>query len=231
MKNGCFCGNGAGVVRMFPHVKEGGSMRRLRNVVLFCLLACCVVPARALAGDERDISPREVFALLPGTIFENTVEGLSEGEKQRLLAEGQAEFWQLAEETEDSLLFSALPFHDSAVALRLFHAASGDFCLAVAGTIGGPLCTLEFWRIDNAGRIVPVEAPSEPDIRDFLEDGQVLPKNIQPSTILCLDFDGLKAQPLFWSSAGLVDVSVARQVRYHWNGSGFEKQLLEKAEP
>jgi hypothetical protein len=207
-------------------------MRHLRHAAWLCFLAFCLAPRCVLAGESsRDVSAREVFTLLPDTIFENTVEGLGEGEKQRLLADGQAEFWQLAEETKDSLLFSALPFHDSAVALRLFYGTGGDFCLAATGTIGGPLCTLELWRVDSAGRIVPVDGPSEPDIRDFLDAGQVLPRDIQPSAILCLDFDGLKAQPLFWSSAGLVDLPVAREVRYQWNGSSFEKLITAKATP
>lgn len=207
-------------------------MRHLRHALLLCAIAFGVAAHCVLAGENsRNMSAREVFALLPDTIFENTVEGLSEGEKQRLLADGQAEFWQLAEETQDSLLFSALPFHDSAVALRLFHETDENFCLAATGTIGGPLCTLELWRMDNAGRMVPVDGPPEPDIRDFLQAGQVLPRDIQPSTILCLDFDGLKAQPLFWSSSGLVDLPVAREVRYQWNGSAFEKRISTKAAP
>jgi hypothetical protein len=210
----------------------GGDMRHLRHTVWVCFLVFCLAPCRLQAGENfRDMSAREVFTLLPDTIFENTVEGLGEGEKQRLLAEGRAEFWQLAEETEDSLLFSSLPFHDSAVALRLFYGTDGDFCLAAAGTIGGPLCTLELWRVDNAGRIVPADGPPEPDIRDFLQAGQVLPGDIQPSTVVCLDFDGVKAQPLFWSSAGLVDLPVASEVRYQWNGVAFEKRISAKAAP
>ncbi|MDR2745375.1 MAG: hypothetical protein LBB66_09340 [Desulfovibrio sp.] len=207
-------------------------MRQLRHALLLCVFVFGIAARCSLAGETlRDVSAREIFALLPDTIFENTVEGLGEGEKQRLLADGQAEFWQLAEETKDSLLFSALPFHDSAVALRLFYEADGNFCLAATGTIGGPLCTLEIWQVDNAGRMVPVDGPPEPDIRDFLQAGQVLPGDIQPSTILCLDFDGLKAQPLFWSSSGLVDLPVAREVRYQWNGSAFEKRISAKAVP
>jgi hypothetical protein len=210
----------------------GEDMRHLRHAVWLCFFVFCLAPRCVPAGENfRNMSAREVFALLPDTIFENTVEGLGEGEKRRLLADGQAEFWQLAEETEDSLLFSALPFHDSAVALRLYHGAGGDFCLAATGTIGGPLCTLELWRVDKAGRIVPVDGPPEPDIRDFLRAGQVLPGDIQPSTILCLDFDGLKAHPLFWSRTGLVDLPVVREVRYQWSGSAFEKLVLPKAAP
>ncbi|MDR3359000.1 MAG: hypothetical protein LBN96_09195 [Desulfovibrio sp.] len=207
-------------------------MRHLSHSAWLCFLVLCLAPQCGLAGESiRDISAREVFTLLPDTIFENTVEGLGEREKQRLLADGQAKFWQLAEETKDFLLFSALPFHDSAVALRLFCDADGEFCLAATGTIGGSLCTLELWRMDNAGRIVPVDGPPEPDIRDFLRPGQVLPGGIQPSTVVCLDFDGLKAQPLFWSSAGLVHLPVAREVRYQWNGKAFEKRISVRAAP
>jgi hypothetical protein len=203
------------------------NMRHLRHVFVFCVLVLFSMPQVLSALEtRRPISAREVFALLPITIFENTVEGLSEGEKHRLLLDAQAEFWQLAEETEDSLLFSALPFHDSAVALRLFHETGGDFCLAAVGTIGEPLCTLEFWRIDKAGRIVPVDSPAEPNIKDFLDGGQILPRAVQPSVILCLDYDGLKARPLFWSNSGLVDLPVAYDIHYQWNGSGFERRQV-----
>ncbi|MDR1777291.1 MAG: hypothetical protein LBR31_05625 [Desulfovibrio sp.] len=201
----------------------------LRIFALFCIFAA---PPSAFAVENMlDMKARDAFGLLPITIFENTVEGLDEGEKQQLLTTGQTEFWQLADETADSLLFSALPFHDSAVTLRLFHEENGDFCLAAVGAVGGPLCTLEFWKMDSAGRIVPVAGPPEPDIKDFLHAGQILPKGLQPATVLCLDFDSLAARPLFWSATGLVDLPVPNTVRYLWNGRDFEKQVSPKTGP
>lgn len=183
-----------------------------------------------IAGAEQGagINAKGFFALLPPSIFENTVEGLSETEKQRLLVDGQAEFWHLADETDDVLVFSSLPFHDSTVALRLFRNTADNSCIAAIGTTDGPLCTMELWRMDNSGRIVPIDAPAEPDIREFLEPGRLLPDGINPFALICLDTEGVRAQPLFWSSRGLADMSVANDIRYQWTGTAFEKQILPK---
>ncbi|MDR0816096.1 MAG: hypothetical protein LBN28_01670 [Desulfovibrio sp.] len=184
-----------------------------------------------IAGAEQGegINAKGFFALLPPSIFENTVEGLPETEKQRLLVDGQAEFWQVAYETDDVLVFSSLPFHDSTVVLRLFRNTADNSCIAAIGTTDRPLCTMELWRVDNSGRIVPIDAPTEPDIKEFLEPGQFLPDGINPSVLICLDTDGVRAQPLFWSSSGLADMSVANDIRYQWTGTTFEKQILPKS--
>ena len=59
---------------------------------------------------------------------------LSDAEKQQLLAEGHTEFWEVAGETEDVIVFAALPFRDSAVALRLFRNTADGSVEAAIGT-------------------------------------------------------------------------------------------------
>ena len=69
---------------------------------------------------ESALTAREAFGALPTSIFENTAEGLEDEDKQQLLEEGQSEFGELAGESRDVIVFRALPFRDSGVALRLF---------------------------------------------------------------------------------------------------------------
>ena len=94
---------------------EGVYMLQLRILALLGVLLLGLAQNPARAGEGGGITARSVFALLPASIFENTPEGLSAAEKQRLLAEGHAEFWEIAGETEDVLVFASLPFRDAAV--------------------------------------------------------------------------------------------------------------------
>ena len=182
----------------------------------------------AAAGHER--SAREVFSALPESIFENTPEGLNPAEKQKLLANGQADFWEVAGETEDIMVFATLPFHDVAVALRLFrHSGSNAIDVAV-GTLGGPVCTVELWRMDASGRLVPVDTPPEPPAEEFLGKGQKLPPDVQATVMICLGLGGLRAQPLFWTNTGMAHVPVANDIGYQWNGKIFEKHIQPHSE-
>ena len=108
--------------------------RHIHYLLFALLLAALSSPARAA---ESDVTARNIFALLPESIFENTPEGLSPPEKQKLLSTGLSEFWEVAGETEDVMVFASLPFRDTAVALRLFrHNTDGsvlaDYMMGVA---------------------------------------------------------------------------------------------------
>ena len=95
--------------------------RHIQYLLFALLLASLSCPAGAA---ESDVTARSIFALLPESIFENTPEGLSPQEKQKLLTDGHSEFWEVAGETEDVMVFASLPFRDTAVALRLLRNSS-----------------------------------------------------------------------------------------------------------
>lgn len=209
-------------------------MFRQRSRTVFLVLALALTTtltlhcAAAAVGHER--SAREVFAALPESIFENTPEGLGSVEKQKLLVNGQADFWEVAGETEDIMVFATLPFHDVAVALRLFRHNGSDAVDAAVGTLGGPVCTVELWRMDASGRLVPVDTPPEPPVEDFLGKDQKLPPDVQATVMICLGLGGLRAQPLFWTSTGMAHVPVANDIGYQWNGKNFEKHVQPHSE-
>ena len=194
---------------------------------LALVLAAASAPALA---QESCPTAREIFAMLPESIFENTVEGLSPSEKQNLLARGHSEFWEVAGETEDVLVLAALPFHDTAVALRLFRNQADGFIMAAVGTLGGPVCTMELWHIDRSGRAVPADTPQEPDIAEFLGQEQKLPPDVNPTVMICLGLGGLRAQPLFWTSSGMAHVPLANDISFQWNGKAFEKHISPHGE-
>lgn len=193
---------------------------------LMAALTLLVPLAAGYARAEDDgATARGLFTSLPTSIFETTAEGLSEADKQQLLTEGRTQFWEISGETPDVLVFASLPLRDRAVGLRLFrNTADGSTDVAV-GTLGEPICTVELWRQDTSGRIVPIDTPPEPDAREFLGKGQKLPVNVMPTVLICLGLGGLKAEPVFWSSKGKVDVPLANEVSYQWTGKGFEKRV------
>lgn len=201
-----------------------------RARTIFLALALALVSALAFqhapavaAAPERNA--REFFTSLPESIFENTPEGLSPAEKQKLLANGQSDFWEIAGETEDIMVFANLPFHDIAVALRLFRHSNDASVDAAIGTLGGSVCTVELWRMDASGRLVPVDTPPEPAVEEFLGKDQKLPPDVQATVMICLGLGGLRAQPLFWTSTGMAHVPVAYDIGYQWNGKRFEKYV------
>ena len=197
--------------------------RHIHYLLLVLLLAALSSPAVAA---ENDVTVRSIFALLPESIFENTPEGLSPPEKQKLLTAGHSAFWEVAGETEDVMVFASLPLRDTAVALRLFRHATDGSVLAAFGTLGGSVCTLELWRVDATGRAVPIDTPQEPDITTFFASDRKMPPDVQATVMICLGLGGLKAQPLFWTSTGMAHVPVDNDVSFQWNGKSFEKLVL-----
>ena len=194
--------------------------RHIQCLLLTLLLT--VLPGSA-GATESDVTARGIFALLPESIFENTPEGLSAPEKQRLLAAGHSGFWEVAGETEDVMVFASLPFRDTAVALRLFRNVADGSVLAALGTLGGSVCTFELWRVDASGRAVPADTPPEPDITAFFAPGRKMPPDVQATVMICLGLGGLRAQPLFWTNTGMAHVPVDNDVSFQWNGKSFDK--------
>ena len=195
----------------------------MRIAALLALLA--IVPPTTADAEDNGMTARGIFTQLPASIFENTAEGLSDADKQQLLTEGHTEFWEIAGETEDVIVFAALPFRDSAVALRLFRNTADGSVEAAIGTLGGPICTMELWRVDASGRMVPIDTPPEPDIKDFLGQGRKLPPDVNPTVLICLGLGGLKAEPVFWNSSGMTQVPLANDVSFQWTGKCVEKQV------
>jgi hypothetical protein len=177
-------------------------------------------------AEQDNIAVLEIFRLLPGTIFENTLEGLNEDEKERLLDYGKSEYWILLPDSRDSLELVSLPFGDTRVFLHAYHEDNGGM-LALTGSRSEAICTLELWRMSE-GHCAPVDTPPEPPVTDFFAKGTKMPKDVQASILFCLDGRGLEAQAVFWNRQGRAHVPVDREVRYEWNGRHFEKQIRPK---
>lgn len=198
--------------------------------VFFCLLMLMLLVPSAGLAQESALTTREAFGALPTSIFENTAEGLEDEDKQQLLEEGQSEFWELAGESRDVIVFRALPFRDSGVALRLFRDADDGSAVAAIGTLGTELCTVELWRVDASGRTVPVDVPQEPDIQEFFAKGQPVPDDVNPSVLICLGMGGLRAHPVFWNKTGMLYLPLANEIGYRWDGHRFQKVVRPHAE-
>lgn len=197
--------------------------------VFFCLLMLMLLGPSVGLAQESALTAREAFSALPTSIFENTAEGLEDEDKQ-LLEEGQSEFWELAGESRDVIVFRALPFRDSGVALRLFRDADDGSAVAAIGTLGTELCTVELWRVDASGRTVPVDVPQEPDIQEFFAKGQPVPDDVNPSVLICLGMGGLRAHPVFWNKTGMLYLPLANEIGYRWDGHRFQKVVRPHAE-
>lgn len=201
-------------------------MPRHTGLPLLLLNLALLVSCAAPAGAEETLTARKVFAMLPESIFESTMEGLEPADKQELLATGRTAFWEIAGETDEVMVFAALPLRETAVALRLFRHDRGHAVEAALGTLDDENCILELWHVDESGRAVPVDTPDEPDVREFFPSGG-MPRNVHGTTLFCLGLGGLKAEPRFWDSqGGKVHLPVANSVGFQWNGRRFEKVAL-----
>ncbi len=193
--------------------------------VIFQIFFCFCIAIPGLPRAEW-IDAREMFSILPDSIFENTPEGLPEAEKQQLLSNGESDFWEIVHESPEEMLIEALPFRDKSMGLRLFrNPADGSTTVAI-GTMGEPVCSLELWRRDSSGRLVPVDTPPEPETGEFFTKKHKLPAQVKSSVQICLGRDGLVATPLFWNQDGMLPAHLENEVLFNWNGSGFEKKIV-----
>ena len=169
-----------------------------------------------------------LFRLIPPTIFENTIEGLREDEKQFLMDTGESDFWVMTALSDEELVISTkAPEADTQATLKLFRANNGDTIIAM-GVTAGDSCALELWKNDTSGRLTPLPMPDEPAISDFLQINRVLPENTDISMLICLDplAEGLVAKPLIWTPSGLDKVRLDTKVIYTWDGHTFVKKIL-----
>lgn len=198
-------------------------MNKISAVFLAFFLLFASAEKKSLAEDWG-ATARGVFARLPTSIFESASSDLSEEEKLELLSEGRSEYWEIARETPDELVFVALPFQDRGVALRLFRNGADGSYEAAIGTTLEPICALELWHIDISGRIIPSELPEEPDVKDFFRGDKKFPSRIKHDVQICLDADGLRASPIFWNDQGMLPAKLDKEVVYSWSGDKFRKQ-------
>lgn len=190
---------------------------------IFPLFAAAV----SLAEDAGPTA-RGMLMTLPPSIFDNTKEGLDEAAKEDLLANGYTEYWEITSETPDEMIMEPRFFDDSAVSLRLFRNQGEGGAIAAIGTTGAPFCSLELWKVDAAGRVVPVDTPPEPAIREFFKKSMRFSDNNHFTVLLCLDGDRLRARPLIWRNGEMTPLEADRDIFFIWNGSGFEKRMTPK---
>lgn len=190
------------------------------------LLAAFLMQSATAAYGNGQPTARDLFSRLPMTIFENTAAGLDEISRQTLLQNGTSGYWEILDESQDAIVFAELPFRDNEVALRLFRNEEDGSIVAAIGTLGAPVCTVELWREDVNGRIMPIDAPAEPDINEFFKHRPE--KAQQYSVLICLGLDGLRAKPVFWNEYGVVEPRVDNEISFKWTGKGFEKVKSRK---
>jgi hypothetical protein len=209
---------------------------RVRCIFLQCFLVLQAIASAAFAEghdtpacavEQEHAAVLDIFRLLPATIFENTLEGLNDDEKERLLDYGKSEYWILLPDNRDNLELVSLPFGDTRVFLHVYREDDDGGTLALIGSRSESICTLELWRTSK-GRFTPADTPPEPPVTDFFAKGNKMPKDVQASILFCLDGQGLEAQAVFWNRQGRAHVPVDNEVRYVWNGRRFEKQLQPK---
>lgn len=193
-------------------------------IILPLLLLSCCVCAPAF-GEDYGHTARGIFMMLPPGVFESTPEGLTDTEKRELLANGRSEYWEITGESPDVLVFTALPFRDSSIGLRLFRNDRNGSVEAAIGTLGEPVCTLELWRLDASGRLVPIDTPAEPEADEFFSKKGRIPKHINKSVLICLGSGGLEARPIFWNERGMLPARADNAIKFIWTGDKFKKVI------
>ena len=199
-------------------------------------------PAMADDGEQAFASPLKVtppegqqptalrlFRLIPPTIFDNTVQGLDENDKQVLADNGRAANWVLNHLGNDDLEFtSTVPYSNTKVQLHLFYAVNGDIFIA-SGVQSGEGCAMELWQRDTLGRIIPVAIPDEPSIDEFLAPERECPADYEVTMLMCLDAENtrLKAVPLVWTPTGLGFLQLDYDIYYLWDGETFVKTAVQ----
>lgn len=187
--------------------------------------------AAMASAQDAGLTARGAFAILPISLFENTPAGLDETARQVLLRAGRSQYWEIAGETADLIVFDELPFHKRAVAVRIFPYATHGGSLIAIGTLGDPVCTVELWNLDSAGRLTPVDTPVEPGIREFFTRKRRPPLEQQNSVLICLGLGGIWAKPVFWNEHGFSEPMIDNEISYQWNGEKLEKVARQVARP
>lgn len=196
----------------------------MRIIKLFLFLFAVWCLCDSAKAEDYGYTARGIFLMLPTSVFESTPEGLTDTDKQELLARGKSDFWEISGESPDVLVFTALPFRDTSIGLRLFHNVENGNVEVAIGTLGDPVCTLELWRLDSSGRLFPIDTPQEPDVKEFFPPEHKLSDTISHSVLMCLGSGGLEAKPIFWNTFGMLPARVNNNIRFVWTGKGFRKE-------
>lgn len=195
------------------------------RMFVFCALASVIHESTKF---DEFISALEVFRLLPSTIFENTIEGLTWREKEDLLDWGYSENWQIRQNLPDQLTLESTALHTSeahsVVSLCLYRGRGQ--VVAAMGTESGPICITELWKFIAESGARPMPTPADPHITDFFRSDTVIPRDVKVSLTFCARPEGLEVYPLFWSPIGLSVVQPDNAVFYVWNGSRFSKRIV-----
>lgn len=185
-------------------------------------------PVKVVPPKGPQPSAMRLFRFIPPSIFDNTIEGMREDEKQLLMDTGETDFWVLTALSEEELVIQNKALEaDTQVTLRLFRASNGDTVVAM-GVNAGDSCALELWRyMDKRRALTPMPMPDEPAVSDFFETHRVLPEDTDVSMLICLDpvEETLIAKPLIWTPSGLDPIKLDTKVYYIWNGDSFVKTI------
>ena len=185
-------------------------------------------PVKVVPPKGPQPSALRLFRFIPPSIFDNTIEGMREDEKQQLMDTGETDFWVLTALSEEELVIQNKALEaDTQVTLRLFRASNGDTVVAM-GVNAGDSCALELWRyMDKRRALTPMPMPDEPAVSDFFETHRVLPEDTDVSMLICLDpvEETLIAKPLIWTPSGLDPIKLDTKVYYVWNGESFVKTI------
>lgn len=203
-------------------------MRLFWKKIIVLAIFCVLSSADLSFSAANPLSARDVFIRLPESIFESTEEGLTEQDKNDLLNCGRSEFWEIIQETPDDMIFSSLPFGEKTVGLRLYRNDEDGSVNIAAGPMDEAVCTVEFWKSDVHGRLVPVEGPEEPPVGEFFKKGAKIPGKAQTTILICLDTEGIVAKPVFWNKKGILDVPVDNQILFNWQNGKFSKEIRPK---
>ncbi len=196
----------------------------MRKYVFLVLLVFWVSGAKYALGFV--LTPLEAFARIPLNFFENTVEGLTEEQKNELLLWGRTAPWYIKDAGSEHMVLESSVAPENQVLVQLFP-SEHSLVLAI-GTDAGPLCAMELWQLDEHGRVVPYPQPEEPSVFDFFLDKRYLPPDVSASMFFCVRRGGLEAVPLFWNSTGIAFVSVQNAMYYVWDGNRFSARKIEK---
>ena len=173
-------------------------------------------------AEDDGPTARGVFLSMPSDIFESAEYGLTEDEKDDLLNDGVSESWRITGETPERMVFHSRPYGERSIGIQLFRDNEAGGAVAVAGSLRDPYCSLEIWKIDASGKMLPGDPPPEPDIREFFSRKRVF-KNSRQTVLLCLENGVLAARPFIWNMGKMIPIKTDRKIVYKWSGKDFKK--------
>lgn len=200
----------------------------MRKFFIGSFLIILLIPFFWIEGKTEDYGPtaRGIFISLPSSIFESTPEGLSDDDKDELLEEGKSEFWEIIYEDQENLIFKSLPFGERSIGLKLFRNEESGGAAVAIGSLLEPMCTLELWRVEPDGRILPMDAPDAPNIKEFFSRKRVF-QNSKNSVLFCLEDGLLAARPFYWNRGEVQPLKTDLKIVYNWTGKEFKMMKMK----